>query len=78
MNVAGDDKSRYFETSLKYNYSATAITLHFPLRSDLLKFQHDITHKMTLQNNLCMEMSIFVFKLTEELSEMHSVKTQEH
>ena len=48
-NFTGDDYLQSFATSIKHNNNATSKIFRVPLRSYLMQFEHDITHKMTSQ-----------------------------
>ena len=48
-NGMGDDSSQSFETTRKHDCIATAQIFHVTLRSDLLQFQHNITHNITCE-----------------------------
>ena len=71
-NVPSDDYSQ-FSTPGKHNHSTTEKRFHVPLISDSLQYKHDIKTKTTRQKFLSLERSIFVFKITEEITEPHSV-----
>ena len=59
-NIIDDYESQSFSTPRKHNHSENSQMYYVTLRSDFIKFQHNITHNMKCKKFLYLERCILV------------------